>query len=118
MIDSLGVASKGLPGPIQLSVVAEVMNSDFESARPKLSPVLCGDPILSLRDKVKGGPKAEGLFDGGEGHAIPEALGAFDVMGQNDGELLSAGPSTPVYRCSPRRFIDGPVGVRIAECSK
>jgi len=118
MIDALGVASKGLPGLIQLSVVAEVMNSDFESARPKLNPVLCGDPILSLWDEVKGGPKAEGLFDGGDGHAIPEALGAFDVMGQNDGELLSAGPSAPVDGCSPRRLVDGPIGVRTAECSK
>jgi hypothetical protein len=81
---------------VELSVMMEVVNTDFEAATDQFSPQSGWNRILSFGNEVEGGSEAEGFFEIGQFKATVEAAGAFDVVGEDDGEFFAIRPSWPI----------------------
>jgi len=69
---------------------------------------LAWDVVPALRDEIEAGPKSELALEFHELAALVQAGPAFNIMGEDEGKLLSAGPARPALGGPLRTGQDGP----------
>ena len=95
MVDSLGVSLERFPGAIQLSIVVEVVDTDFEAMCVQEGAQRGPDLIFTFRNEVERRPETQPDFHLGQAVASIQAPRAFDVMGEHEREPFFIRPAGP-----------------------
>ncbi len=67
-----------------------------------------GDGVIAFGNEVECGAKTEFLFQLHQLLAFGQTGGAFDIMGEHEGEFLAVRPSRPAFRRLGDGVVDGP----------
>ena len=108
MIDFLGAGRESLARHVQLPVVPEVVDTDFESLAGEGVAKGGGHDIGAFGDEVERGAEPEPPVHLGDLKAAIETSLAVDVVGQDEGELFAVRPAGPAIGGRTRRLIDVP----------
>ncbi|SPE59343.1 hypothetical protein SBV1_3130016 [Verrucomicrobia bacterium] len=107
-VDAGGFFAEAVAALVELAVVAQVVDADFEAVARELGAQFRRNDVLAFRNEVEGGAEAEAFFQLHELAASGEAHGAFDVVRDDEREAFAAGPARPVGRGRLRPGQDRP----------
>ncbi|MCZ7636134.1 MAG: hypothetical protein M5U12_08915 [Verrucomicrobia bacterium] len=107
-VDSGCPGLESFPGGEEPTVVAQVVDANFEAVVSEPGAKGAGHGVGAFGDEVETGTETEFQFQLGQGLDLGEAFGTFDVVGEYQGELFAVGPTRPAVRLAPGGFEDGP----------
>src|SRR5713226_1720774 len=114
MIYPIRVGLEGVPGPVEFSIVLQIMHADLESIRGQVIAQFLRRGVIAFRDEIEGGVKAKVRFKFHEVPAAVESSFSFHVVRENESEVFSVRPATPPGRRLLTSFLDWP---GIGKCS-
>ena len=108
MIHSFSTFLKALPGVVKLSVMTMIVNANLKSIARQPFPQVSRDFVRAFGNEVKGRTKSERHLHFRQSLDPADPSLRFNVVGENERELLSAGPARPPRRGSGGSFKNWP----------
>ena len=109
MVDRGHALLKDFPRTEQLAIVVEVVNADLEAVLPEPGAEGRGDGVVAFGYEVKAGAEAELHLQFGQFPDLGQAFWSFNIVREDEGELLAVGPAGPVGRRFFGAGQDGPL---------
>ena len=107
-IDLLRVLLERCPRPVQSPVVMKVVDAHLETSLREECAELFRGCILAFRHEIERRAETQARLYLGQPMASVQSGRAFDVVRQDERELLAVGPSRPPFRAPSRCLVDGP----------
>src|SRR5260370_34777707 len=83
MIYPIRVGLEDFPGPVEFSIVLQIMHADLESIRGQVIAQSLRRGVIAFRDEIEGGAKAYARFKFHELPAPVKSPFPFHVMGED-----------------------------------
>src|SRR5438552_18458929 len=107
-IDLLRVLLERCTRPVQSPVVMKVVDAYFETSLREECAELFRGCILAFRHEIERRAETQARLYLGQPMASVQSGRAFDVVRQDERELLAVGPSRPPFRAASRCLVNGP----------